>query len=101
MCWTYLRFSQRVWTIALRKTVARRPVPFNHVPTAIRGEELWKRDSQNLSENTLDIFRLDPPGQLLVQAAVKIGEFPIVQSHQVKDGGVEVANVMLVHRSFV
>ena len=47
-----------------------------------------------LTENPFDDLGLDHAGQLLIEAAVKIGQLPIIESHQVEDGCMQIAKMV-------
>ncbi len=49
---------------------------------------------------TNDLRRMDAR-EFVIQSAVEISQSPVVESHLVQDGGVEIPNVSAVHSSLV
>ena len=46
----------------------------------------------------MDDLRLDHPGEFLIQPAVEESQLAVIQSHQMQEGGVQIADVMAVGR---
>src|ERR1051326_8540151 len=54
-----------------------------------------------LRQDRFDDFRLDHPGQLLVETAVKVGQLAIIEAHQVQNRRVQVANMVAIDNGFM
>src|SRR5437870_5067483 len=52
-------------------------------------------------QDSLDQLRLDYAGQLLIHPAVKVSQLAVVESHQMQDRRVEIADVVATHDRLV
>ena len=58
-------------------------------------------EEEGLTQDALNNFRLYDTGELLIETAVKVAQLPIIEAHQVKQGGVQVADVMAIDDRFM